>query len=69
MRPGVGVRSRKTCIKTLMGEVEYRRRVYQDEAKAESGQKKSVYLLDEGLKINKIGNVSEGVCSIKNAKV
>lgn len=57
---------RKTCIKTLMGEVDYERRVYQDEAKvdAESGRKKSVYLLDEELKIEKIGIVSECVCEL-----
>ena len=37
---------RRTCIKTLMGEVECERRVYQDEAEVdeESGRKKSIYL-------------------------
>ena len=56
---------RKTCIKTLMGEVEYERRVYQDESEAEeSGKKKSVYLLDEELQIEKIGNVSACVCKL-----
>ena len=57
---------RKTCIKTLMGEVEYGRRVYQDEVEIdeESGRKKSIYLLDEEVKIEKIGNVSENVCQL-----
>ena len=58
--------TRKTCAKTLMGEVDYSRRVYQDEAEVdeESGRKKSVYLLDEEVKIKKIGNVSENVCNL-----
>ena len=55
---------RKTCIKTLMGEVEYERRVYQDKqtVDAKSGKAKSVYLLDEELEIEKIGHVSAEVC-------
>ena len=55
---------RKTCIKTLMGDVEYRRRVYTDNGTKEagSGRKKSRYLLDEELAIEKIGNVSANVC-------
>ena len=57
---------RKTCIKTLMGDVEYERRVYQDTAviDEESGQAKSVYLLDEKLEVDKIGNISSGVCKL-----
>ena len=57
---------RKTCIKTIMGEVEVNRRVYQDleQQAPESEQFKSVYLLDEELGINKIGNISEGVCQL-----
>ena len=57
---------RKTCIKTIMGEVEVNRRVYQDleQQVPESEQFKSVYLLDEELGINKIGNISEGVCQL-----
>ena len=55
---------RKTCIKTMMGEVEYERRVYQDTGAidAESGKSKSVYLLDEELAVDKIGHISAGVC-------
>ena len=57
---------RKTCIRTVMGEVEYERRVYQDmmNIDAESGRVKSVYLLDEELKVDKIGNISAGVCKL-----
>ena len=57
---------RKTCIKTLMGDLEYERRVYQDMASLseESGKAKSVYLLDEEIAIDKIGNVSAGVCKL-----
>ena len=55
---------RKTCIKTLMGEVEYARRVYQDteSVDSESGKAKFVYLLDEELAVDKIGNMSAGIC-------
>ncbi len=56
---------RKTCIKTLMGDVEYTRRVYQDvTATGESKGGKCVYLLDEELGIDKIGNVSASVCKL-----
>lgn len=57
---------RGTCIKTLMGDVEYERRVYQDTADVDedSGKSKSVYLLDEELAIDKIGNVSSGLCKL-----
>ncbi len=44
---------RKTCLKTLMGEVEYSRRVYQYES--EAGIKKHIYLLDEALQAKQIG--------------
>lgn len=44
---------RKTSIKTLMGEVEFSRRVYKYES--EAGVKKFVYLLDEALDLNKVG--------------
>ena len=55
---------RKTCIKTMLGEVEYERRVYQDmeTVDAESGHAKSVYLLDEELAVDKIGHISAEVC-------
>ena len=57
---------RKTCIKTMMGDVEYERRVYQDTTRfdEESGCTKSVYLLDEELGMDKIGNISAGVCEL-----
>ena len=46
---------KNNCIKTIMGEVEYKRAVYLVE---EDGEKKYVYLLDEDLKIETIGKVS-----------
>lgn len=47
---------RKTCIKTLMGEVEYSRAVYQ--IMDDSSEKKFKYLLDEYLGFENIGFVS-----------
>ena len=57
---------RGTCIKTLMGDVAYARRVYQDTTVVDenSGKAKCVYLLDEELGIDKIGNISAGVCKL-----
>lgn len=49
---------RGNTIKTIMGEVEYRRVMYEVE---ENGIKKIVYLLDEKLHINKEGKVSENL--------
>ena len=46
---------KNNCIKTIMGEVEYKRAVYLFE---EDGEKKYVYLLDEDMKIETIGKVS-----------
>lgn len=46
---------RSTCIKTLCGEVEYRRRVYETKT---TGEKRFVYLLDEAMKREKIGLIS-----------
>ena len=46
---------KNNCIKTVMGEVEYKRAVYLLE---EDGEKKYVYLLDEDMKIETIGKVS-----------
>ena len=57
----------KTCIKTMMGPVEYRRRVYVDNAAAESCR--CVHLLDEVLGIEKIGLMSPGVCQLAAASV
>lgn len=47
---------RKTTIKTVFGEVEYSRRVYQ--SKSESGKIIYVYLLDEEIGMEKIGLIS-----------
>ena len=49
---------RKNTIKTIMGEVEYRRVMYEIE---ENEIKKTVYLLDERLRINVEGKVSENL--------
>lgn len=49
---------RKNTIKTIMGEVEYQRAIYEI---SENGMKKTVYLLDEKLQIKSIGKVSENL--------
>ena len=49
---------RKNTIKTIMGEVEYRRAMYEIN---EAGIKKRVYLLDEKLHINTEGKISENL--------
>jgi len=49
---------RKNTIKTIMGEVEYKRAMYEIN---ENGIKKTVYLLDEKLHINTEGKVSENL--------
>ena len=49
---------RKNTIKTIMGEVEYRRVMYEME---ENGIHKTVYLLDEKMHINADGKVSENL--------
>ena len=49
---------RKNTIKTIMGEIEYRRVMYEME---EKGITKTVYLLDEQLHINMEGKVSENI--------
>ena len=51
-----GKGSRKTTIKTVYGEVEYRRRVYQ--TKTENGQTAHVFLLDQAMRMDKIGLIS-----------
>lgn len=48
--------SRKTSIKTVYGDVEYRRKVYQ--TSLEDGKKAYVYLLDEAMQMDKIGLIS-----------
>lgn len=47
---------RKTSIKTVLGEVEYSRRVYRTET--EDGRRAFVYLLDEAMQMEKIGLIS-----------
>ena len=49
---------RKNTIKTIMGEVEYRRVMYEME---ENGIHKTIYLLDEKMHINADGKVSENL--------
>lgn len=51
-----GKGSRKTTIKTVYGEVEYRRRVYRTET--EDGQAAHVFLLDQAMQMDKIGLIS-----------
>ena len=48
--------SRKTSIKTVYGDVVYRRRVYR--TSLENGEKAYVYLLDEAMQMDKIGLIS-----------
>ena len=52
----------KTCIKTIMGSVEFERRVYLDNAAVEGPH--CVHLLDEALELNQIGLVTENVCKL-----
>jgi len=52
---------RKGCIKTVMGEVEYWRRVYI--SKNEKGESECHYLLDEALELKSgVGQMSENLC-------
>lgn len=48
--------SRKTSIKTVYGDVEYRRKVYR--TSLENGEAAYVYLLDEAMQMDKIGLIS-----------
>ena len=57
----------KTCIKTMLGAVEYKRRVYVDEAAVET--KRCVHLLDEELGIEKVGLVSAEICELVAATI
>ena len=58
---------RKTCIKTLMGEVEFSRAVY--EVIGDENSKKFIYLLDETLKFDTIGLISTNLAEkiVENA--
>ena len=53
---------RSTSVVTRVGTVEYSRRVYVDR-QAEQGEKHCVFLLDEALAMDKIGRISEEVCT------
>lgn len=46
---------RETSIKTLMGEVEYSRRIYQCDSETGTSGKEYIYLLDRSLDLNKVG--------------
>ena len=50
---------RKTSIHTVMGTIEYKRRIY--ETRDENGQKNYIYLLDKYLKNETIGRVSSNL--------
>ena len=52
----------KTCIKTIMGPVEFERRVYVDNAAVEGPH--CVHLLDEALELDQIGLMTENVCNL-----
>jgi len=54
---------RKTSIKTLMGEVEFSRTIYEIKGDAEGG-KKHIYLLDEILGFDNIGQISSNLAEI-----
>ncbi|NFE61286.1 ISLre2 family transposase, partial [Clostridium botulinum] len=47
---------KQTCLRTIMGNVEYSRRIY--EFKLEDGKKANKYLLDEYLGMETIGSIS-----------
>ena len=47
---------KQTCLRTIMGNIEYSRRIYQ--FKLEDGKKATKFLLDEYLAMDTIGNVS-----------
>ncbi len=51
-----------TTLKTLMGEVEYRRRIY--ESRDETGAKEYTYLLDAALDLDNYGLVSSNLASM-----
>ena len=52
----------QTCIKTILGPVEFKRRVYLDNAAVEGPH--CVHLLDEALELHQIGLVTEDVCKL-----
>ena len=52
----------KSCVKTIMGAEEFKRRVYQDNAAVEGVH--CVHLLDKALELKQIGLVTEDVCAL-----
>lgn len=50
---------RKTCIKTIMEDIDYRRHIY--EYRMESGKKAYKFLLDEYLNMDTIGHISSNL--------
>jgi hypothetical protein len=54
--------TRKTTVKTVYGEVEYRRAVY--ETSEEDGTRRYVYLLDETLELDNIGLISTNMAEL-----
>ena len=56
----------ETCIRTLMGNVVYKRRVYVD---TENESRHCVHLLDAALKLKKVGLVSENVSTLIASRV
>ena len=52
---------RATSLKTIMGEVEYRRAVYEETL--ETGEKACIYLLDEALKLSTFGKVTTNLAA------
>lgn len=52
----------KTCIKTIMGPVQFKRRVYVDNAAVEGSR--CVHLLDDALNLEQIGLVTADVCKV-----
>ena len=53
---------RKSCVKTWLGPIEYRRNVYVDRADPE--HERCVYLLDEEKEISRIGCVATDICEM-----
>ena len=51
---------RETTLKTVMGEVTYRRHVYLEQQK--EGASKAVYLLDKSMGLDSVGLFSDTVC-------
>lgn len=54
---------RQTVLKTVFGEVEYRRHVYTVSGKS-GKERSSIYLLDEAMGLSTVGFYSEGICKL-----